>query len=146
MIATVGSASTALSTLVALIDNPPLVRAATTIDVDDIAPVVVPLEFVPTLGAYVVRYTLFGEEFAAVVDTGSPFLTVPSYCKPYRNQKMRWGCYRPELTQDSGYANTIEGFDNNYGRYTSEYLFVSTGKVQRIDSFCRRNDFQLVQY
>ncbi|VEU42257.1 unnamed protein product [Pseudo-nitzschia multistriata] len=74
-----------------------------------------PLEFVPALGAYVVRYTLFGEAFAAVVDTGSPFLTVPSYCRPYRNQKMRWGCYRPERTQDSGYANTVEGFDNNYG-------------------------------
>eukprot|EP00536_Pseudo-nitzschia_multiseries_P005038 jgi/Psemu1/189648/e_gw1.91.69.1 len=75
----------------------------------------VPLEYVATLGAYVVRYNLFGEEFAAVVDTGSPFLTVPFYCRPYRNQKMRWGCYRPERTQDSGYANTVEGFDNNYG-------------------------------
>ena len=74
-----------------------------------------PLEFVPTLGAYVVRYTLFGENFAAIVDTGSPFLTVPSYCRPYRNKKMFWGCYRPELTSDSGYENTIEGFDNNYG-------------------------------
>uniref|UniRef100_A0A7S4ADL4 Peptidase A1 domain-containing protein n=1 Tax=Pseudo-nitzschia australis TaxID=44445 RepID=A0A7S4ADL4_9STRA len=122
MIATVGS-TTALSTLVAMIDTPSLATATTANDVDDIPPVeecqpmvqVVPLEFVPTLGAYVVRYTLFGEEFAAVVDTGSPFLTVPSYCKPFRNQKMRWGCYRPELTQDSGYANTIEGFDNNYG-------------------------------
>ena len=74
-----------------------------------------PLEYIPTLGAYVVRYFLFGEVFAAIVDTGSPFLTVPYYCKPYRNQKMFWGCYKPELTLDSGYGNTIEGFDNNYG-------------------------------
>lgn len=75
-----------------------------------------PLEYIPTLGAYVVRYVLFGEAFAAIVDTGSPFLTVPCYCKPYRNQKMFWGCYRPERTSDSGYGNTIEGFDNNYGK------------------------------
>ena len=75
----------------------------------------VPLEFIPTLNAYVVRYNLFNEEFAAIVDTGSPFLTVPYYCKPYRTQKMRWGCYRPERTLDSGYGNTIEEFDGNYG-------------------------------
>ena len=74
-----------------------------------------PLEFVPTLSAYVVRYKLFGETFRAIVDTGSPFLTVPCYCQPYRNQKMFWGCYKPELTRDSGYENTIEGFDNNCG-------------------------------
>jgi hypothetical protein len=74
-----------------------------------------PLEYISTLGAYVVRYSLFGESFSAIVDTGSPFLTVPCYCKPYRNQKMFWGCYKPELTSDSGYGNTIEGFDNNYG-------------------------------
>ena len=73
------------------------------------------LEFIPTLDAYVVRYFLFDEPFAAIVDTGSPFLTVPCYCKPYRNRKMFWGCYKPELTRDSGYGNTIEGFDNNYG-------------------------------
>lgn len=29
--------------------------------------------------------------------------------------KYKWGCYHPELTYDSGYANTIEGFDNNQG-------------------------------
>ena len=80
------------------------------------APMVeVPLEFIPTINGYVVRYNLFNEEFAAIVDTGSPFLTVPYYCKPYHNQKMRWGCYRPERTLDSGYGNTIEGFDGNFG-------------------------------
>ena len=83
------------------------------VDSDDT--VELPLEFIPTLDAYVVRYFLFDEPFAAIVDTGSPFLTVPCYCKPYRNRKMFWGCYKPELTRDSGYGNTIEGFDNNYG-------------------------------
>ena len=82
---------------------------------DDI--VDLPLEYIPTLGACVVRYFLFGEAFAAIVDTGSPFLTAPCYCKPYRNRKMFWGCYQPELTKDSGYGNTVEGFDNNYGEY-----------------------------
>ena len=84
-------------------------------DVTESGVVDLPLEYVPTLNAYVVRYSLFGESFAAIVDTGSPFLTAPCYCKPYRTQKMFWGCYKPELTSDSGYANTIEGFDNNYG-------------------------------
>lgn len=88
-----------------------------------------PLEFIPTLDAYVVRYFLFGEPFAAIIDTGSPFLTVPCYCKPYRNRKMFWGCYKPELTRDSGYGNTIEGFDNNYGAYAKVeigYVFDSS--------------------
>lgn len=47
--------------------------------------------------------------------TGSPFLTVPSYCQPYRVYKYRWGCYRPERTQDSGYANSIVEMDNTSG-------------------------------
>ncbi|KAL7549246.1 hypothetical protein ACHAWF_012534 [Thalassiosira exigua] len=76
--------------------------------------VVVPLEYVPALSAYVVRFCLFGERFGAIVDTGSPFLTVPSTCSA-RSYKYKWGCYRPELTKDSGYANTVEGFDNNQG-------------------------------
>ena len=90
----------------------PISRAANKAVTDTVE---VPLEFIPTLNAYVVRYNLFNEEFAAIVDTGSPFLTVPYYCKPYRTQKMRWGCYHPERTLDSGYGNTIEEFDGNYG-------------------------------
>ena len=70
--------------------------------------VIVPLEYQPDLSAYVIHYYLFGERFTAIVDSGSPFLTVPSTCK-------QWGCYRPELTYESGYSNTIEGFDNSVG-------------------------------
>lgn len=45
--------------------------------------VTLPLEYVPALGgSYVVHYTLFGERFGAIVDTGSPFLIVPSTCNP----------------------------------------------------------------
>jgi len=74
----------------------------------------VPLEFIPALNAYVLHYYLFGERFGAIVDSGSPFLTVPSTCSK-RSYKYKWGCYNPALTMDSGYANTIEGFDNNQG-------------------------------
>ena len=73
-----------------------------------------PLEYVPALGAYVVHYYVFGERFGAVVDTGSPFLAVPSTCNKWA-YKYKWGCYKPELTKDSGYGNTVEGFDNNQG-------------------------------
>ena len=76
--------------------------------------VTVPIEYIPALGAYVVNYYLFGEPFSAIVDTGSPFLTAPSTCSKW-SYKHQWGCYHPELTYESGYANTIEGFDNNQG-------------------------------
>lgn len=61
-----------------------------------------------------VHFYLFGERFGAVLDTGSPFLTVPFRCNKFA-YKYRWGCYRPERTLDSGYTNTIEAFDNNEG-------------------------------
>jgi hypothetical protein len=86
-----------------------LVDAATdTLSATATDQIIVPLEYQPDLSAYVIHYYLFGERFTAIVDSGSPFLTVPSTCK-------QWGCYRPELTYESGYSNTIEGFDNSEG-------------------------------
>ena len=41
----------------------------------------VPLEYIPALSAYVIHYSLFGETFGAIVDTGSPFLACPSTCR-----------------------------------------------------------------
>lgn len=76
--------------------------------------ITVPLEYIAALNAYVVHYNLFGERFGAIIDTGSPFLTVPSTCSTW-SYKYKWGCYHPEKTFDSGYTNTIEGFDNNQG-------------------------------
>mmetsp|Transcript_16809 Transcript_16809/g.37801 ORF Transcript_16809/g.37801 Transcript_16809/m.37801 type:complete len:398 (-) Transcript_16809:390-1583(-) len=88
---------------------PGLARADFTVLAESITDRInVPLEYIPALSAYVVRFYLFGKRFGAIVDTGSPFLTVPSTCG-------KWGCYRPELTSTSGYANTIEGFDNFQG-------------------------------
>jgi hypothetical protein len=83
-------------------------------NVDDDGLLSIPLEYIPALDAYVVYYRLFGEKFGAIIDTGSPFLTCPSTCSKH-SYKYRWGCYRPERTQDSGLANTIEGYDNNQG-------------------------------
>jgi len=89
-------------------------------DDGDFAPIIgdgivtVPLRFVPSLNAYVVQYYLFGERFGGIVDTGSPFLTAPATCSTWSYKYLN-GCYRPELTRDSGYANTVEGFDNLQG-------------------------------
>jgi len=75
--------------------------------------ITIPLEWISSLNAYVLYFYLFDskpEKFGAILDTGSPFLTVPSYC-----DRSKWGCYRPELTKDSGLSNTFERFDNNEG-------------------------------
>jgi len=89
-------------------------------DDDEFAPIIgdgvvtVPIRFIASLNAYVVQYYLFGERFGGIVDTGSPFLTVPATCSTWSYKYLN-GCYRPERTRDSGYANTIEGFDNLQG-------------------------------
>jgi hypothetical protein len=74
----------------------------------------IPLEWIPSLNAYVIYFWLFDERFGAILDTGSPFLTVPFRCNKFA-YKYRWGCYQPEKTRDSGYANSVEVFVNNQG-------------------------------
>lgn len=85
-------------------------QAVTLIGKEEENSLTIPLKWIPSLNAYVLYFYLFGERFGAIVDTGSPFLTVPPYC-----DARRWGCYRPERTQDSGLGNTIEIFANNQG-------------------------------
>ena len=71
----------------------------------------IPLEWVPNLNAYVVRYEIQGERFGAIVDTGSPFLTVPNYC-----DRNKWGCYNEDrVGSPTNFSPTIERFDNNEG-------------------------------
>jgi len=87
----------------------------------------IPLKWIPSLNAYVLYFYLFGECFGAIIDTGSPFLTVPSYC-----DARRWGCYRPERTQDSGLGNTIEIFANNQGTVVwrkAEFSFTKSNET-----------------
>lgn len=102
-----------------MIAHPNLAGAIVTEDAVDATPipsrVAVPLEYIPALSAYVLHYYLFGERFGAIVDTGSPFLTAPSTCSKW-SYKYLWGCYRPEMTSDSGYADTYVALDNNLGR------------------------------
>lgn len=75
--------------------------------------VLVPLVYVPSLSAYVVRYQVEGDSFGAILDTGSPFLTVPgTHCG---TAPSKYGCYRPQLGRPSGLSNTLERFDNNQG-------------------------------
>uniref|UniRef100_A0A7S4JP66 Peptidase A1 domain-containing protein n=1 Tax=Odontella aurita TaxID=265563 RepID=A0A7S4JP66_9STRA len=74
------------------------------------SPLVVPLRYVPSLSAYVVSYTVGGAPFGAIVDTGSPFLFVPSYC-----DDTKWGCYRPSSSQPTGLEATYEQFEGNEG-------------------------------
>ena len=104
--------SSGASATTAILDRPS--SAADDDDDDGGGMISVPLEYIPALNAYVAHYYLFGERFGAIVDTGSPFLTVPSTCSA-RSYKYKWGCYHPEKTYDSGLSNTIEGFDNNQG-------------------------------
>ena len=96
--------------------------------------VIIPIQYIPALSAYVINYYLFGEPFSGIVDTGSPFLTAPSTCSKW-SYKYKWGCYHPEMTYDSGYANTIEGFDNNQGPVVwrrAEFAFDDTLQAQNL--------------
>ena len=77
-------------------------------DDDERGPLVIPLKYVPALSAYVVSYSVGGDKFGAIVDTGSPFLLVPSYC-----DENKYGCYRPEASESSGLDKTYERFDSN---------------------------------
>ena len=90
----------------ALVSAPPSPSAFA----DDGGPLVIPLKYVPALSAYVAAYTVGGDRFGAIVDTGSPFLLVPSYCN-----EDKYGCYRPEASEPSGLDKTYERFDSNEG-------------------------------
>ena len=60
--------------------------------------VTLPAQWIPALGAYVVHFMLFDEVFGAILDTGSPFLTVPFRCNKF-SYKYRWGCYKYLIVQ-----------------------------------------------
>ena len=71
-------------------------------------------------GAYCVLYSLDGQRFRAVVDTGSPFLLVDGTCAACESASARaarsdacesslWGCYRG-VGRPSGLADTVEEF------------------------------------
>lgn len=96
--------------------------------------IVVPIEYAPELSAYIVRYRIGERLFAGILDTGSPFLTVPSYCEQIVwDSPKKWGCYDPKYdTSSERFAEpTFERFDNNEGRVewrrTSNFAFWDEG-------------------
>jgi hypothetical protein len=77
----------------------------------------IPLKFIKELQAYVAFYTVGGDKFGAIVDTGSPFLMIPhSYCDETTPSSKKWGCYVPSHSVPrEDFPPTIEMFDNNSG-------------------------------
>ena len=73
------------------------------IAVDD-GPAVVPLFLCG--GAYCSGYSIDGQQFRAVLDTGSPFLLVDGTCAA-DDDNSRWGCYRGAAVP-SGLGDTDE--------------------------------------
>jgi hypothetical protein len=86
-------------------------HSVSSLPIDETETLTVPLYWKPQLNAYVIYYSIHGDRFGAILDTGSPFLTIPNYC-----DVSRWGCYRPESSIPSGLPPTMERFDNAEGR------------------------------
>ena len=67
---------------------------------------------------YLIYYRINGLLFRAVVDTGSPFLTVPGSPSCGNDKALatsKWGCYRPDMAVPSGLDATYELFDGVEG-------------------------------
>ena len=57
-----------------------------------------PLHYDSKLSAYIIYYVVGKSKFAAIIDTGSPFLMVPqTSCRP----DYQWGCYRAEESRQA---------------------------------------------
>ena len=97
-------------------------------DKDDIT-IHIPLKYIPSLSAYVLYFSVGGDRFGAIVDTGAPFLTVPSYCS-----ETKYGCYHPENSKPSGLSDTYERFAGNEGmvewRTASSFSFAPPNSPQ----------------
>ena len=69
------------------------------------APAIIPLSLCG--GAYCIGYSIDGDQFRAVADTGSPFVLVDGSCDSGRNNE--WGCYRG-VGRPTGLDDTDELF------------------------------------
>eukprot|EP00977_Amphora_coffeiformis_P019713 scaffold7405_cov204-Amphora_coffeaeformis.AAC.11 len=88
-----------------------------------------PLFYIPSLNAYIVKFQVGGDRFGAIVDTGSPFLTVPNYCR-----EKEYGCFHPERSKPSGLPESYEIFDNNQGNVEwrrAPFAFVNVTTTQQ---------------
>ncbi len=77
---------------------------------DDVQTLSAPL--FSTGSEYLIYYRVDGALFRAVLDTGSPFLTIPGSCG--ENTRAKSGCYKKQGVP-SGLANTFERFDGFEG-------------------------------
>ena len=68
-------------------------------------PAVVPLGLCG--GAYCATYTIDGQGFRAVLDTGSPFMLVDGTCRNDDARRSPWGCYTGDA-RSSGLGDTDE--------------------------------------
>jgi hypothetical protein len=92
-------------------NNASSITANTAMDDDDNETTIsIPLKYIPSLSAYVLYYSVGGDRFGAIVDTGAPFLTIPSYCST-----QKYGCFLPNHSQPSGLTDTYERFAGNEG-------------------------------
>jgi len=79
---------------------------------------VLPLTWQPTLSAYTVNYSIDGSRFAAVVDTGSPFLSVKANCArtwSSATPQFDFGCWKGEGEIDPLLSDTVEQFGSLAG-------------------------------
>ena len=72
---------------------------------EEVLPAVVPLGLCG--GAYCATYTIDGQGFRAVLDTGSPFLLVDGTCRNDDARRSPWGCYTGN-GRSSGLSDTDE--------------------------------------
>ena len=82
------------------------------------ASITLPIIYQPSLSAYTTTFKLEGSEFTAVVDTGSPFLTVKGDCdRVWSNARgdFNWGCWKGEGFEDSALRETVEQYGSREG-------------------------------
>ena len=72
---------------------------------EEVLPAVVPLGLCG--GAYCATYTIDGQGFRAVLDTGSPFMLVDGTCRNDDARRSPWGCYTGDA-RSSGLGDTDE--------------------------------------
>ena len=65
-------------------------------------------------GAYCLGYSIEGQQFRAIVDTGSPFLLADGTCTARTGSpellQGRWGCYRGEAREAAGLSDSELSF------------------------------------
>jgi hypothetical protein len=99
----------------------PSPAAAAAVDADRVHTVTIPLT--DCGGSYCAVYRVDGSPFRAVVDTGSPFLSVAGSCT------KRWGCYQGE-GEPAGLSDSWETYDGREGNVAWRQGSLAFGSLQ----------------